>query len=396
LGTATIEEFSLTAGVAPVMKRVLRVVLWVLLVLVTAAAIAVRLSYGGGRPYNDVTGRPILPDDRLETVLSYPEPIGNVAVSDDGRGFFTVHPESRPRGAKLLEFSDGEAWPYPSEAVQDDFFQTPLGVVVDRRQRLWIIDHGRHGFGAPRLIAFEMATGRVVHDHHFDRAAAPRGSFLQDLQVSPDGKTVYIADLSFWRKRPAIVVHDIATATDRRVLESHPSVTAQDWLITTRARQMVFFGGLAAMKPGIDGIAIGADGRWLAYGAMSHDTLYRVPTAALRNRSLGEEAVAAQVEALGRKPLSDGLSADLEGGIWITDVEHGAVLRMSPDGALETWVETPRIRWADALSFGPDGWLYLADSAIPDHIMRSKKHIVSQAPYFIFRFNPGIAGVPGQ
>ena len=102
------------------------------------------------------------------------------------------------------------------------------------------------------------------------------------------------------------------------------------------------------------------------------------------------------VESLGRKPLSDGLSADFEGGIWITDVEHGAVLRMAPDGTLETWIKTPRIRWADALSFGPDGWLYLADSAIPDQVMRSKRHIASQAPYFIFRFRPGVAGVPGH
>ena len=150
------------------------------------------------------------------------------------------------------------------------------------------------------------------------------------------------------------------------------------------------------MKPGIDGIAVTPDGLWLAYGAMSHDTLYRVPTAALLNNSLSDGAVASRVEALGRKPLSDGLSADVDGGVWITDVEHGAVLRMAPDGTLETWVKDPRIRWADALSFGPDGWLYLADSAIPDQVMRSKSHIASQAPYFIFRFRPGIEGVPGH
>ena len=52
--------------------------------------------------------------------------------------------------------------------------------------------------------------------------------------------------------------------------------------------------------------------------------------------------------------------------------------------------------WADALSFGPDGWLYLADSAIPDQVMRSKRHIASQAPYYIFRFRPGVEGVPGH
>jgi sugar lactone lactonase YvrE len=378
------------------MRRVARIVLWVLLVLVTAAAVIVRLRYGGGRPYPDVTGSPRIPDQQLETVLGYSEPIGNVAVSGDGRIFFTVHPEARAPGAKLLEWVNGTARPYPDAASQDQLFETPLGVVVDRFGRLWVVDHGRHGFGTPRLLAFDLVTGDIVHDHRFDKRAAPRGSFLQDLQVSPDGRTVFIADVSFWRRRPAIVVHDVVSGVDRRVLEHHPSVTAQDWIITTPAKRMVFFGGLAAMKPGVDGIAISTDGSWLAYGAMSHDTLFRVPTAALLDRTLDDASLAARIEPLGRKPLSDGLSADLEGGIWITDVEHGAVLRLAPDGDLETWVKTSRIRWADALSFGPGGWLYLADSAIPEQVMRTRSHIASQAPYFVFRFHPGIEGVPGQ
>jgi sugar lactone lactonase YvrE len=378
------------------MRRIIRVLVWIALILVTVLVIAVRLRYGGGKSYRDVTGVPVLPDNHLETVVSYPEPIGNVTVGEDGRGFFTVHPESRPDGAKLLEFREGVAWPYPSAAIQAELFQTPLGVAIDRHHRLWIIDHGRHGFGTPRLVAIDLLTDTVVHDHCFDDIAAPRGSFLQDLQISPDGGAVFIADVSFWRKRPAIVIHDRASGSDRRVLEGHPSVGAQNWIITTPAKRMTFFGGLAAMKPGVDGIAVSPDGRWLAYGAMSHDTLYRVPTAALLDRSLDAKEVASKVEAIGPKPLSDGLSADLEGGIWITDVEHGAVLRLSPEGELQTWMKTSRIRWADALSFGPHGWLYLADSAIPEQVLRSKSHIGSQAQYFIFRFRPGIEGVPGH
>jgi hypothetical protein len=166
------------------MRRVIRVALWVVLILVTGLAIVVRLRYGGGAPYPDLTGEPLLGENDLETVLSYPEPIGNVAVSDDGRGFFTVHPESRPEGAKLLEFRDGAARPYPSEALQDELFQTPLGVVVDRQQRLWIIDHGKHGFGNPRLVAIDLLTDKVVHNHRFKNTVAPGGSFLQDHRCS--------------------------------------------------------------------------------------------------------------------------------------------------------------------------------------------------------------------
>jgi hypothetical protein len=377
------------------MRWVLRLVA-VLVAVVVLLAVVVRVRYGGGRPYLGVTSPPILSDAALETVLEFPEPIGNVAVSADGRVFFTVHPESRPVGPKLYEWRDGQALPYPDAASQDRLFDTPLVVVVDRQDRLWTVDPARHGFGTPRVLAFDLATGEVVVDHALDADIAPWGSFVQDLQVAPDGATVYLADVSFLRTCPALIVLDVASGTARRVLERHPSVTAQDWIIRTQTKRMVFFGGLATMKPGVDGLAVSTDGEWLTYGAMTHDTLYRAPTAALADASLPADALARQVEALGPKPLSDGLSADLEGGVWITDVEHGAVIRRTPEGGLETWIRTPRIRWADALSFGPDGWLYVADSAIPDQVLRSKDHIRSRAPYRVYRFRPDVAGVPGQ
>jgi hypothetical protein len=69
---------------------------------------------------------------------------------------------------------------------------------------------------------------------------------------------------------------------------------------------------------------------------------------------------------------------------------------MEPGGKLTTLVRSDRIRWADALSYGPEGWLYVADSAIPDQMLRSKAHIEAHAPYYIFRFKPDIDGVPGQ
>ena len=126
------------------------------------------------------------------------------------------------------------------------------------------------------------------------------------------------------------------------------------------------------------------------------DTMFRIRTSDLRDPSLSGEALASRVVAVGRKPLNDGLSTDREGNVLITDVEHGAVLRMTPDGGLETLIESPRVRWADGLSFGPGGWLYLADSAIPDQMLRSRRHMGEAAPYFVYRFHPGIEGTPGQ
>ncbi|RTL15804.1 MAG: hypothetical protein EKK52_19370 [Burkholderiales bacterium] len=246
-------------------------------------------------------------------------------------------------------------------------------------------------------MALSLSDGATALDLPLPPAVAPLGSFLQDLRVSPDGQTVVIADVSFWRQQPALVVVDVARQEARRVLQGHDSVRPQNWLVRTPAKAMRFFGGLVNLKPGVDGVAISADGAWVSYAAMAHDRLFRVPLAALRDASLTPEQLASRVERLGPKPLSDGLSMDTQGNVLITDVEHGSVMRWRADTRqLQTLIQSPRIRWSDGLSHGPDGWLYLADSAIPEQMLRSKAHIAAQGPYTVWRFRTDVPGTPGQ
>lgn len=367
-----------------------------LLVVAIIVVTTLRVRYGGGDPYHDLSTAPFIEETQLEQVLSYGEPIGNVAVSQQGRLFFTVHPESRPQGNKLLEWVDGAAVPYPNGTVQPHLFDTVLGLVVDRQDRLWTIDHGNHGFGTARLLAFDLASGNIVHDHEFRPDIAPTGSLLQDLQVSADGETVFIADASLWRKQPAIIVYDVAIRDARRVLESHVSVSAQNYLIRNPIRDMSFLGGLVTLKTGVDGIVLDAENKWLYFGAMNHGGLFRVPVRDLRNPVLAARDLENEVERYSDKPLSDGLSVDLSGNIYVTDVEHGAVLLVDGNTELHTVIKSGRIRWADGLSFGPDGWLYLADSALSEQILQTTEHVATSGPYFIYRFQPGFTGIPGQ
>ena len=366
------------------------------MILVIVGSITLRVRYGGGEPYPDLTTTAALSADQLEEYLSYPEPIGNVAVSSNGRVFFSVHPVSRPQGNKLLEWVDGAAIPYPNGSVQPHLLETVLGIAIDRKDRLWTIDNGNHGFGTARLLAFDINSGELVHDHEFQADIAPRGSFLQDLQVSPDGQVIVIADASFWRKSPAIIVYDTTNRIARRVLESHPSVSAQNFLIRNTLKDMSYMGGLVSLKGGVDGIAFDTNGEWLYYAAISQSGLYRVRVRDLIEPTLPANQLAIRVERVSEKPLSDGLSADLDGNVYITDVEHGAIFMVDPEGQLTTLIQSPRIRWADGLSFGPDGWLYLADSAIPDQVLQTRDHVESRGPYSVFRFKPGHSGVPGH
>ncbi|HBH00026.1 MAG TPA: hypothetical protein DDY29_15335 [Rhodobacteraceae bacterium] len=80
----------------------------------------------------------------------------------------------------------GDIRPFPDAAAQG-LFETPLGLAIDRQDRLWVIDPGGHGFGTPKLVAFDIDTGAVVHEHAFADDIAPWGSFPQDLQVDPPG-----------------------------------------------------------------------------------------------------------------------------------------------------------------------------------------------------------------
>ena len=273
-------------------------------------------------------------------------------------------------------------------------FDTVLGVAIDRFYRLWTIDHGNHGLRPARIVAIDLDTNEILRDQILSPEIAPAGSFLQDLQVSADGHTIVVADASFWRKSPAIIVYDIETGDARRVLESHASVSAEDYMIRSQDRDMKFLGGIASLRGGIDGIALGPE--WLYYGAISGSGLFRVKLTDLRNKNLPPGQLANRVERFSDKPLSDGLSIDVEGNIYITDVEHSSVFVVGPNRDLETLIQSPDIRWPDALSFGPDGYLYIADSALPELILQSREHIESKGPYRIFRFRPGVDGVPGQ
>jgi sugar lactone lactonase YvrE len=363
----------------------------VLTLLLTSVA---WLRYGGGDPYPDLSTSPVLRGDALEEVLSYPQPIGNVAVNAVGRVFFTVHPEARPQGNKLLEYIDGASVPFPNGRSQVDLFDTVLGVAVDQQNRLWTIDHGNHGMRTARLLAFDLENGELIHDQRFTSDIAPAGSFLQDLQVSADGRTVVIADASFWRKSPALIIYDVESASARRVLEGHISVSAENFVIENQGQKMTFGGGVVSLRGGVDGIALGPE--WLYYGALSGSKLYRIMLTDITDPAAPNSQIAARVERFSTKPLSDGLSLDVEGNVYITDVEHNSIYIVDDEREPRTLMRSVKIRWPDALSFGPDGWLYVADSALSDVVLQSHEHIKAAGPYRIFRFQPGVAGTPGQ
>jgi hypothetical protein len=352
-------------------KRFLAITGVVLLVLAIALVITLRIRYGGPtQPFPDRTSAPLLGSDRVEVVASLDEPPGNIAVAPDGRVFFTYHPEARPHW-HLLQLVNGKPVPYPTLAWQERFV-TPLSVRIDRQGRLWVLDLGFHGMRQPRLVAFDLKSAALVHQWDIPRAIAGFGSFVQDFQIDPEGRRIYLADLSILAKHPALIVYDTQTRRARRVLEHHPSVRDRPFRIVARGTPMEFLGGLYKMHPALDSIALDRNGEWLYYGAMSNDTLYRVRTSDFH------------VEAFGPKPQTDGIAIDDAGNVYMTEVEHGTLALLRPDRTLHTLVRDARFRWPDGLSLHGQ-WLYMSDSALQHVILKSRGTIAQHAPYFLYR-----------
>ncbi|MFI5317606.1 MAG: L-dopachrome tautomerase-related protein [Myxococcota bacterium] len=375
--------------------RALRVLVALVFALLALLFLGLRARYGGGGDFPDRSGSPSLGPDALEVVANLELPPGNVAVSASGRVFATFHPEASPP-TSVFELRDGAPVEYPPGGLPGGLrYQTVLSLRVDQRNRLWVLDYGRHGLGSPRLLAFDLATDALVHRHDFPSKVALLGSHLNDFQVSPDGRHVYIADASILGQIPALIDYDVGRQRGRRLLQGHQSVLAEKYVPVVQGVRMEFF-GFFAIRPGVDSIALDDAGEWLYFAPVTSRWLWRVRAADLDDESLGREALESRVERFADKTMSDGIAIDSAGTLYLTDPEHSAIETIGQDRALHTLLRDDRLRWPDGLSFGPDGWLYVTCSALQHVILRSAAEIAANAPYQIFRFKPGASGTPGH
>ncbi len=161
------------------MKKLFLVIVIIFIVLLTGLLSAIRIRYGGGRPFEDRSSSPTLPNSALKIVAALDEPPGNIAVSATGRIFITIHPLSRPEENKVVELVDGTPVPYPDIDSQQNLFQAVLGLAIDRQNRLWLLDDGIQGIKQPRLLAFDLQTDQLVKRYDFPPEIAGFGSFLK-------------------------------------------------------------------------------------------------------------------------------------------------------------------------------------------------------------------------
>ncbi len=375
------------------MKKLILRSLAVLLTLIVAGLLFIKLQYGGGKLYPDVSTTALIPDSKVETLVSLDYPPGNVSVAGDGRIFFAYHPFAqvhRFNVPSVFELVAGVPKPFPNAEFQKRY-QGVFGMTVDKQNRLWAIEPSGLDHEKSRLIAFDLQTNTQVFEYWFP---AKEAQFAQDLRVTADGKTVFLADTGLFKFTSAsVIVFDIASKSYRKLLSADSSTQPQDWMIRTKAGVHQLGYDLVTFSVGVDGIELSRDGNWLYYGTMSHDQMYKVPTAALQDAKLSAPELAKQIIAVGRKPLSDGITVDANDNLLITDVENGGIARLSTKGELTTLTKSAKVVWADGIVMSPDGAVLFTDSAIPAYIDQlarppSREKLQANAPYKIYTFRP--------
>ncbi|MFI9006150.1 L-dopachrome tautomerase-related protein [Actinosynnema sp. NPDC053489] len=342
----------------------------------------------------------------LEVVHEFtgPMPTG-VSVSDTGRVFVNFPRWGDDVPATVVELRDGvevpfpdRAWNSPSGDDDEGAFVSVQSIVVDPADRLWVLDTGSPLFrptkpGGPKLVCVDLATDTVTGVITFPREVALETTYLNDVRfdLRQGGAGVaYITDSADSGPNGIIVV-DLGSGESWRRLHDHPSTKARplaDYRPVVEGSPLLERPADGEPKPvtmGADGIALSADGTRLHYCPLASRHWHSVPTRALLDRSLSDEEVGEQVADEGDKGGgSDGLETDDAGRLYLTDYEHDAVLRRTPDGDFETVAHDPRLLWPDTLSV-TDGHLYVTANQLHRQAGYQGGRDRRRKPYHLFR-----------
>jgi sugar lactone lactonase YvrE len=329
------------------------------------------------------------------------QPAG-IAVSQTGRVFVTFPWWSDRPDASVAELlPDGTLEAFPSTYWNDwdgksgpsalRGFVSAQAMYVDQNDFLWILDAGNPGVdgrvvtAGPKLFKIDLSDDSIAQVFYFDhKRDFTRTSYLSDFRVDSARQTAYIADST----RGTIYVVDLKTRQTHNVLLGDPSTTADAGVIArVGSSDWQTFAGVAP-QVNVSGLELSADGDWLYYHTMSGRRIYRVPTNVLRDEFTAEAVRSASIQDLGPTgSVIDGMWLDREDNLYLAAIERDAIIVRRPNGAIETFVADPRLKWPDSLAMGPDGYLYFTTSM--KHL-RQPYRLTDQVedPYFVMKASP--------
>lgn len=293
------------------------------------------------------------------------EPPGNITLAAGDRGFASLHQFYKPAMRVVAFQGDGSLMPFPTPGLSDGTTATAvsldsvLGLMADRQGRVWLLDNGMRSGVTPKLVGWDIKRDRLARVIHLPPPVTPaKGAFVNDLAVSPDGKTIFIADPASGADAALIVV-DVETGMARRVLEGHASVVPEpgaELALDGKAVEIVTPDGPVKPRIGVNPIVIDGKGEWLYFGPMVGTALYRVKAAVLTDAATPPSKLAAAVERYADKPVCDGAAMDAAGNIYLGELAaDGYGVIGARDRKYRRLASSPELSWVDSLALSADG-----------------------------------------
>ncbi|CBN58558.1 MULTISPECIES: L-dopachrome tautomerase-related protein [Kamptonema] len=378
-----------------------------LLLFLTAVGFLGTAVYAQSQPAQiDLTTLPkeqTLGDIEPVAIFNGPMPTG-VTVSQSGRIFVNFPKWGDRVDYTVAEVRNGQTVAYPNAEMNRPNPSDPSksllsvqSVVVDPRDRLWILDTGSVNFapappGGAKLIGVDLKQNQIFKTIVFPQNVALPTTYLNDVRFDlRRGKAgmAFITDSS--DKGPnGIIVVDLDSGRSWRRLNDHPSTKAVPNFLPSVEGMPIMNRQPgqppSSIKIGADGIAISADGKQLFYCPLAGRRLYSVSVDALADERLSDQEVAKTVVDRGEKGgAADGLESDAQNRIYLTNYEQNAIQRRLPDGTIERLVHDPRVLWPDTLSVAQDGYLYFTANQLHRQARYHNGQDLRQKPYSLFR-----------
>jgi len=331
----------------------------------------------------------------LEEVASFPnQQLTGVGVSTKSGPVFVNFPYwSDEHSLSVAEIINGQSKAFPDDewnkpGPPGSHFVCVQSVVVDDQDNLWILDPAAPKLqgivkGGPKLIKVDLGTNKVVQTIPFGEDVAPAKSYLNDVRIDTATSKAFVTESG----KGAIIVVDLKTGKARRLLDGHKSTQPEKEVkLVVDGKPLIEDRTKSPPHIACDGIAFDAKNGYLYYHALTSHTLYRIKTNYLIDERFSKSDLEAKVETVAQTPAPDGMLEGSNGDIYLTDIEHNAIVKWSATASkIETIVIDKRLLWPDTMSWGVNGDLYVTASQIENMPRFNNDKNTRTEPYKLFK-----------
>ncbi|MGH8551485.1 MAG: L-dopachrome tautomerase-related protein [Methylococcales bacterium] len=330
---------------------------------------------------------------------------GNITVTVDNRIILSLHQFVQPRFSVVELMKNGSIRPFPNASLNDRSIGKPgvrldsvLGIRSDSRGVVWMLDNGMRSGIVPKLVAWDSKLNKLDRVIELPKPVTVTGSFVNDFAIDEQRKSIYIADPANGADAALIVV-DLISNRPHRILQGHPSVVPEPVYLTIDERPVVMKGqngNLFRPLIGVDPIILDSRNEWLYFGPMSGTSMYRVPAEDLAETGEDDSQLAALVQRYSDKPVSDGMTIDRAGNLYLGDLAANAIGVITPDRKYRRLAQSDDLAWVDSFSFGAGRNLYAVVNQLHRSSVLNAGVSLAKPPYLVLQLQAFDEGIPGH